>query len=82
MRRGEGEGSRKLRSFCNALMRLTKSQCLVGSRNRTTLENGRVSRRSTQKSGKWLWRIGGQVTVHRPTFARRQGPSRGFTLGS
>ena len=32
----------KLRSFCNALMRLIKYQCLVGSRNRTTLENGSV----------------------------------------
>ena len=37
-----GAGDGKLRSFCNALMRLIKSQCLVGSRNRTTLEKGIV----------------------------------------
>ena len=37
-----GAGGVKLRSFGNALMRLIKSQCLVGSRNRTILENGSV----------------------------------------
>ena len=37
-----GAGGGKLRLFCNALMRLIKSQCLVGSRSRTTFENGSV----------------------------------------
>ena len=37
-----GAGGRKLRSFCSALVRQIKSQCFVGSRNRTTLENGGV----------------------------------------
>ena len=75
-----GAGGGKLRSFCNTLMRLIKFQCLVGSRNRATLENGTVVLsllpRNLPRSCVEDWR---PVTLHRPYFASRQRPSHGFT---
>ena len=54
-------GRREPRSFCNALLRPIKSQCFfLGSRNRTTLENGSVVLALLpKKSAKELWRTGG-----------------------
>ena len=64
-------GAGNLTSFCIALMRPIKSQCSAVSRSRMTLENGSVVLAYPEISRGAVedWR---PVTLHRPTFARRQ----------